>query len=76
MKDFVLNIVRALVDHPEQLRLVELAGDRLTVLELRCSAEDVGKLIGKNGRTVGAVRTLLGTVAARQGRRAMLEIVE
>ena len=76
MKDFVLNIVRALVDHPEAIRITELAGDRLTVFELRCSAEDVGKLIGKNGRTVGAVRTLLGTIAARQGRRAMLEIVE
>ena len=76
MRDFVLNIVRALVDHPEDIRLAELAGEHLTVFELRCHAEDVGKLIGKNGRTVGAVRTLLGTLAARQGRRAMLEIVE
>ena len=76
MSEFVLNIVRALVDHPEGLRVAELTGEHLTVFELRCNAEDVGKLIGKNGRTVGAVRTLLGTLAARQGRRAMLEIVE
>ena len=46
------------------------------MFELRCHPEDVGKVIGKNGKTVGAIRTLLSTVASRQNRRAMLEVVE
>jgi len=76
MREFVEQILRALADHPEDIRLAELAGEHVTVFELRCHAEDIGKLIGKSGRTVSAVRTLLGAVAAKNGRRAMLEIVE
>ncbi|TAN37478.1 MAG: KH domain-containing protein [Verrucomicrobia bacterium] len=76
MREFVEQILRALADHPEDIRVAELAGEHLTVFELRCHAEDIGKLIGKSGRTVSAVRTLLGALAAKNGRRAMLEIVE
>jgi len=64
------------VDHPDELRITEIEGERTIVFELRCHPEDVGKVIGKSGKTVGALRTLLSTVAARQNRRAMLEVVE
>lgn len=76
MREFVEQILRALADHPEQIRIAELAGEQTTVFELRCHKEDLGKLIGKSGRTVGAVRVLLSAFAAKNGRRAMLEIVE
>jgi uncharacterized protein len=54
----------------------EIEGERTIVFELRCHPDDVGKVIGKSGKTVGAIRVLLSTVAARQNRRAMLEVVE
>ncbi len=76
MKDLLEYIVRLLVDHPDDVRITEVDGEKTVIFELRCHAEDIGKVIGKNGKTVGAVRMLLSTVAARQGRRAMLEVVE
>ena len=76
MKELIEYVVQALVDHPEDLRIAEIEGERTIVFELRCHPEDVGKVIGKSGKTVGAIRTLLSTVAARQNKRAMLEVVE
>ncbi len=76
MKELIEYVVKALVDHPDELRLTEIEGERTIVFELRCHPDDVGKVIGKNGKTVGAIRTLLSTVASRQNRRAMLEVVE
>ncbi len=76
MKELIEYIVKTLVDHPDDLRIAEIEGERTVVYELRCHPEDVGKVIGKSGKTVGAIRTLLSTVAARQNRRAMLEVVE
>ena len=76
MKDLVEYIAKTLVDHPEELHITEIEGERTIVFELRCNPEDVGKIIGKSGKTIGAVRTLLSTVAARQNRRAVLEVVE
>lgn len=76
MKELIEYVVKALVDHPDDLRITEIDGERTVVFELRCHPEDIGKVIGKSGKTVGALRTLLGTVAARQNRRAMLEVVE
>ncbi len=76
MKELIEFVVKTLVDHPEDLRITEIEGERTIVFELRCHPEDVGKVIGKSGKTVGAIRTLLSTVAARQNRRAMLEVVE
>jgi uncharacterized protein len=76
MKELIEFVVKALVDHPDDLRITEIEGERTIVFELRCHPEDVGKVIGKSGKTVGAIRTLLSTVAARQNRRAMLEVVE
>ena len=76
MRELIEYVVKALVDHPDDLRIAEIEGERTIVFELRCHPEDVGKVIGKSGKTVGAIRTLLSTVAARQNKRAMLEVVE
>lgn len=76
MKELIEFVVKALVDHPDDLRIAEIEGERTIVYELRCHPEDVGKVIGKSGKTVGAIRVLLSTVAARQNKRAMLEVVE
>ena len=76
MKELIEYVVKALVDHPDDLRIAEIEGERTIVYELRCHPEDVGKVIGKSGKTVGAIRVLLSTVAARQNKRAMLEVVE
>jgi predicted RNA-binding protein YlqC (UPF0109 family) len=56
--------------------VTEIKGEKSVVYELRCHEKDVGKVIGRSGKTVGAMRTLLGAIAARDGRRAMLEVVE
>ena len=76
MKALLENIVRSLVDHPADIRITEVDGERTAIYELRCHADDIGKVIGKSGKTVGAIRTLLATVAARNGRRAIIEVVE
>ena len=76
MKELIDSVVKTLVDHPEDIRIAEIVGERTIVFELRCHPEDVGKVIGKSGKTVGAIRVLLSTVAARQNKRAMLEVVE
>ena len=76
MKQLIEHIVRALVDHPEDIVITEVDGERTIIFELRCHKEDIGKVIGKSGKTVSAIRTLLNTAAAKQGRRAMLEIVD
>lgn len=76
MREMLEFIVRALVDHPEAIHITEVDGDRTVVFELRCEKGDLGKVIGKSGKTVGAIRTLLGSLAARQGKRALLEVVE
>ena len=76
MKELIEYVVKTLVDHPEEIRISEIEGERTIVFELRCHPDDVGKVIGKSGKTVGAIRTLLSTVAARQNKRAMLEVVE
>jgi len=76
MKDFIENIVRALVDNPDQVDVVEITGSRTTVYELRVAQGDLGKVIGKNGQTAKSIRTLLAAAAARKGKRAVLEILE
>ena len=76
MKAFVEYVVKALVDHPDQVDVREVDGDRVVVFELRLNQSDIGKVIGKSGRTITAIRTLLTSAAAKLGKRAMLEIVE
>jgi predicted RNA-binding protein YlqC (UPF0109 family) len=76
MKEFIEYIVKALVDNPDQVDIREVEGSRTTVYELRVGAGDLGKVIGKNGQTAKSIRTLLAAVSARQGKRAVLEILE
>ena len=76
MRSVLENILSEIVQHPAQIQLTELAGDKSTIYELRCHAKDVGKVIGKSGKTVGAIRNLLNVLAARDGKKAVLEIVE
>jgi hypothetical protein len=75
MREFIEYIVRSLVDDPSQVRVTEIEGANTIIYELRVSPEDMGRVIGKGGRVANAMRTLLRVVAARQGRRATLEIV-
>ena len=76
MKAILEAIVKSLVDAPQEVCITEIAGDKTVIFELRCNAKDVGKIIGKSGKTVGAMRTLLNSIAAREGRKAMLEVVD
>ena len=76
MKELIEYIVKALVDDPGTVEIKEVAGDKITIYELRTAKSDIGKVIGKHGRTAGAIRTILNAVSARQGKRAVLEIVE
>ncbi len=76
MKEFLIQIVKALVDNPEQVEVNEIEGSQTTVLELRVAKEDMGRVIGKQGRMVDAIRTLLNAASGKSGKRYMLEIVE
>ncbi|MEI6563298.1 MAG: KH domain-containing protein [bacterium] len=76
MKDFVAFITRALVEHPKDVIVTEVAGKQTTILEMRCHPKDVGRLIGRSGKTVAAIRTLLSNYAAQKGCRAILEVAE
>ncbi len=76
MKAFIEYVVKALVDNPAEVNVTEVDGERVVVFELRLNQADVGKVIGKSGRTITAIRTLLTSAAAKQGKRAMLEIIE
>ncbi len=76
MKEFVESIVKALVDNPDAVVLKEIEGERTTVFELRVGAGDLGKVIGKAGNTAKAIRTIMLAVSAKQGKRAVLEILE
>ena len=76
MKEFVEFITRHLVDHPEGISLEHEEQENKVIFKLRVSGQDVGKVIGRKGRTAQALRILLSAVAARQGKRAILEIIE
>ncbi len=76
MKEFVENIVKALVDNPDLVNLKEIQGERTTVFELHVGPGDLGKVIGKGGQTAKAIRTLMLAISAKQGKRAVLEILE
>ncbi|MEJ5376575.1 MAG: KH domain-containing protein [bacterium] len=76
MKELVRVVACALVDRPEEVEVVEVTGGSTSVIELRVAKEDVGKIIGRQGHTANAIRTILNGVAAKLKKRAVLEIVE
>jgi predicted RNA-binding protein YlqC (UPF0109 family) len=76
VKDLIEFVVRSLVDDPNAVDVKEVVGERTTVYELRVGDGDLGKVIGKNGRTVRALRALLAAAATKAGKRAVLEVVE
>lgn len=76
MKEFIETIVKALVDHPDQVNLTEVQGERTTVYELHVGEGDLGKVIGKHGQTAKSIRTLISAISAKKGKRAVLEILE
>ena len=76
MKEFVEYIVKNLVDHPDQVRITEVGSAHTLIIELGVEKSDIGKIIGKKGKTINAIRTLLMSVASRNGIRVNLEILE
>lgn len=75
-KDFVESIVKAIVDHPSDVKIRIVEGEKSTILELKVNPEDVSKVIGKGGRIARAIRTLIGVIAGRNNKRIILEILE
>ena len=76
MKDLIKYIAQALVDNPDEVSVEEVAGNQTSVLELKVAKEDLGKVIGKQGRTARAMRTVLSAASAKVKKRTVLEIVE
>jgi len=76
LKELIEMIAKALVDYPEQVEVSELEGEQTSVIELRVAKEDLGKVIGKQGRTARAMRTILNAASTKIRKRAVLEIIE
>ena len=76
MKELIVHIARSLVDNPDQVSVAEVQGNQTTVLELTVAKEDLGKVIGKHGRTAQAIRTILGAISSKVKKRTVLEIIE
>lgn len=76
MKTLIRNIAEALVDEPNQVRINEISGTNTSVIELSVAQSDIGKIIGKQGRTAQAMRTLLNAVSGKHRRRVSLEILQ
>jgi predicted RNA-binding protein YlqC (UPF0109 family) len=76
MKELVEYIAKALVDNPEAVRVTEIEGEKTSVIELSVAKEDLGKIIGKQGRTARSIRTILSAASTKNNKRAVLEIIE
>ena len=76
LREMIEFIAKALVDQPDQVRVTEVEGEQTSVLELKVAKEDLGKVIGKQGRTARAMRTLLGAASTKAKKRSVLEILE
>ncbi|MCJ7773250.1 MAG: KH domain-containing protein [Desulfobacterales bacterium] len=76
MKELIAYIAKALVDFPDQVSVNEIEGNQTSVLELKVAKEDLGKVIGKQGRTARAMRTILSAASAKIKKRTVLEIIE
>jgi len=76
MREFIEYIAKNLVDYPDEVEVRQVDGEKTTIFELKVNKSDIGKIIGRSGRTIKALRTLLMTTAAKNGMRAVLEILE
>ena len=76
MKELIEYIAKLLVDNPEEVSVTELEGEQTSVIELKVAKEDLGKVIGKQGRTARAMRTILGGASMKLKKRSVLEILE
>ena len=76
MKALIEHIARSLVEKPESVKVTEVVGENTTILELSVAKEDLGRVIGKQGKTVRAMRTLLAAIATKQSKKVNLEIIE
>ncbi len=76
MKELLEYIVKSLVDQPDAVKITEVEGERTSVIELSVAKEDMGRIIGKQGRTVTAIRTLLNAAATKNKKRTILELIE
>ena len=76
MKELIEYIAKLLVDNPEEVSVTELEGEQTSVIELKVAKEDIGKVIGKQGRTARAMRTILSAASAKMKKRSVLEILE
>jgi predicted RNA-binding protein YlqC (UPF0109 family) len=76
MKDLIRYIAQALVDHPEAVEVSEVEGEQTSVIELKVAKDDLGKIIGKQGHNVRAMRTILGAASAKIKKKSVLELIE
>jgi predicted RNA-binding protein YlqC (UPF0109 family) len=76
MKELIEYIAKSLVDQPDAVKVTEVTGERTSIIELSVAKEDMGKVIGKQGRTVTAIRTLLNAASTKQKKRTILELTE
>ena len=76
MQNLLIKIAQALVDYPEQISVNEIEGDQIVALELRAAKSDMGKIIGKKGKNVNAIRTVLNAASTKTGKKHVLELVE
>ncbi len=76
MKELVEYLAKSLVDYPEQVDVRQVEGERSIILELRVAAEDMGKVIGKQGRIAKAIRTVVNAAAVKENKRVMVEIIQ
>ncbi|MCK9240286.1 MULTISPECIES: KH domain-containing protein [Desulfocurvus] len=76
LKDLISYIAKSLVDNPDAVSVSEIEGEQTSVIELKVAKEDLGKVIGKQGRTARAMRTIIGAASTKARKRAVLEIIE
>jgi len=76
MKELIKYIAKSLVDHPDLVKVTEVEGERTSILELSVAKEDIGKIIGKQGKSASAIRTILNAASMKQKKRTILEIID